>query len=170
MVLYLRSLSANAAQTGYRPNASTTIGWISIAVGLLTIAVAWIPYFGMLAIPMSLGGAVLAIAGIIVGRAAGQRVVLLPLVGFFICGISIAVSYLSTVAWQNRAGAPGKSSSSTPSTPAIDMRGHTGPFVPTLPPPVTQPTFVMPKFDRPTDVPTAQPTVERAGDRDIAKP
>ena len=134
-----------------RPNASGLIGSISLGVGGLTLLVAWIPYLGMLAIPVAAIGAVLGFAGIVVGRAAGQRRVFWPFFGMLLCGVSIAVSYGSTVAWQHRTGAPGQSAPSTPPPPAVDMRGVTGPFVPK---PTTQPTFVMPRFDRPTTGPT----------------
>jgi len=143
-----------------RANASGPIGITSLAVGGVSLLVAWIPYLGMLAVPVALGGAIAGIVGIIVGRVAGQRRVFLPLGGFLLCLISIAVSYGSTYAWQHRAGAPGQRPWAPPPPPPVDMRGVSGPFVPTLPKPLTQPTFVMPRFDRPTTEPTP-PEIER---------
>ncbi len=118
-------------------------------IGGLALMVAWIPCLGMVAVPVAGVGAIVGFVGIVVGRLAGQRKVLLPFGGMLLCGLSIAVSYGSTIAWQNRTGAPGRVTS-TPAPPAIDMTGVRGPFVPK---PVTRPTFVMPDFKRPTTAP-----------------
>ncbi len=151
------SVFESADQPPARPNASTPIGVIAFMIGVVALAVAWIPYLGMLAVPVAGAGVVLAIVGIVVGRAAGQRRVLLPLGAMFLCLISIAVSYGSTYAWQHRDGAPGVYQT-TPAPRPIDMRSVKGPFVPM---PTTQPTFVMPHFDRPTTLPTPSTDVER---------
>ena len=149
---HLRSFDRPGDTTPARPNASTPIGVISMVIAALTLAVAWIPYFGMLAVPVAALGALLGFAGIIVGRVAGQRKVFLPFIGMLLCGVSIAVSYGSTIAWQNRSGAPGRGfSTPTPAPPPVDMRGVTGPFVPR---PVTQPTFVIPHIDTPSTAPS----------------
>ena len=155
------SVFQSGNQPPARPNASTPIGIIAFVIGGVALAVAWIPYLGILAVPVALVGVVLGIVGIVIGRMAGQRTVLLPLGGMMLCGISIAVSYGSTYAWQHRAGAPGQRPWAPPPPPPVDMRGVSGPFVPTLPKPVTQPTFVIPRFDRPTTGPTVPVDVER---------
>ncbi len=140
-----------------RPNASGTIAIVSFALGGLSLLVAWIPYIGMLAIAVSALGAVLGFVGIIVGRMAGQRRVFLPFFAMLLCGVSIAVSFGSTYAWQHRDGAPGQTKS-VPQPPPVDMTGVSGPF---KPPTVTQPTFVMPRFNRPTTEPATPTEVER---------
>ncbi len=127
-----------------RANASGAIAIVSFILGGVSLLVAWIPYLGILAIPVSALGAVLGFVGIVVGRAAGQRRVFLPFFAMLLCGVSVAVSYASTYAWQHREGAPGQTKPVN-LPPPIDMTGVSGPFKPK---PMTQPTFVMPRFNR----------------------
>jgi hypothetical protein len=131
-------------------------------IGGLASAVAWVPDFGMLAVPVALAGAVVGFVGIVIGRMAGQRRVFLPLGGMLLCGVSILVSYGSTIAWKNRPGAPGHVSTPNP-PPAVDMRGSRGPFAPALSP-VTQPTFVIPKIERPAATMPTTPTTDAKHD------
>ncbi len=138
-----------------RPNSSTLLGVISLCIGAAMLLVAWIPYLGMLAVPVAIGGGLVAVVALVIGRMAGQRKLPWPFVGLLVCGLSIGVSFVSTVAWQNRAGAPGYRPS-TPVPPAIDMRGSKGPFVPA--PTTTQPTFDLSSYRRFT---TTAPGLER---------
>lgn len=120
----------------------TTTGRLGIAamvLGGLTLLIAWIPIIGMLGVPVAGIGFVLAIIALVQAKI-GQRVGLgMPVAGALCCGLSIALSYYTTMtrsslqrgpttpidAPSRSSGRPG-AGSTTPLGP--------GPYAPTLPP------------------------------------
>ena len=122
------------------------LGIIALALGVLTLMVAWIPLFGMLAVPIAAIGAIVGIVGIALGARGGDGRLWMPLVGVIVCALSVGVSYLSTTLWQNRDTNPTSTSKVKP-PPPIDMRGVKGPFVPT--PPQVRQEFKMPDLPKP---------------------
>jgi hypothetical protein len=124
-----------------RPNPSSRFGLAALIAGGVSLLVAWVPYWGMLMIPLAMVGAVVAIIGIVVGRMAHQRKLPIPAAGFLLCGFSIGVSLLSTRLWEDRDSAAGRG---TPTQPQ-DVRPAPGPIP--RPPTVTNPTFIVPKIE-----------------------
>lgn len=70
---------------------SLTMGIISIVLGVLGMLISWVPFIGMLAIPVAVIGIILAIIGLVLAavKRAGWS---MPVLGGIICGIAIAIS------------------------------------------------------------------------------
>ena len=133
------------------------LGIIALALGVLTLMFAWIPIIGMLAIPFAAMGVIVGIIGIALGARGGDGRLWMSLVGAILCGLSVGVSYLSTVMWQNRDTNP-SAVKMPPQPPPVDMRNVKGPFVPT--PPQVRQEFKMPDLPKPPprdDAPVEKP-------------
>jgi hypothetical protein len=74
-----------------------TMGIISIVVGVLALLFGWIPFLGLLAIPVALIGLLLAGIGIVLALVKKTKGILLPLLGAGISSIALIISMLSTV-------------------------------------------------------------------------
>lgn len=73
-----------------------TMGIISIVVGVLALLVGWVPFLGLLAIPVALVGLLLAGIGIVLALLKKAKGILLPLLGVGISFIALIIPMLST--------------------------------------------------------------------------
>ena len=73
-----------------------TMGIISIVVGVLALLVGWVPFLGLLAMPVAGIGLLLAFVGIILALVKKAKGILLPLLGVGISLIALIIPMLST--------------------------------------------------------------------------
>lgn len=76
--------------------ASLTLGIISTVIGVLALLVGWVPFLGLVAIPVAVIGAVLAALGLIIALFKGFRGAGLPLLGGAICVVAVILPLAST--------------------------------------------------------------------------
>ncbi|MDB6122195.1 MAG: hypothetical protein JWQ71_1188 [Pedosphaera sp.] len=79
-----------------RNTASLTMGIIAIVVGVLALLVGWIPFIGLLAIPVAIIGLLLAGIGVILALVRGFKGITMPLLGGLICVGALILPILST--------------------------------------------------------------------------
>lgn len=73
-----------------------TMGIIAIVLGVLALLVAWLPFLGLIAIPVAAVGLLLAFIGVILAAIKQFSGVAMPLLGGVICGIAVVLSISST--------------------------------------------------------------------------
>lgn len=73
-----------------------TMGIISIVLGVLAMLVGWIPFLGLIAIPVAAIGAFLAFIGLVLALVKKFKGIGMPLLGGIICFIAIVISIGST--------------------------------------------------------------------------
>lgn len=73
-----------------------TLGIISLVLGVLALLAGWIPYIGLVAIPISLIGGLLAFIGLILALANGMKGFSMPLVGGLVCTGGLALPIFIT--------------------------------------------------------------------------
>jgi hypothetical protein len=73
-----------------------TMGIIAIVLGVLAMLVAWLPFLGLLAIPVAVVGLFLAFIGVILAAIRKFNGLAMPLLGGVICGIAVVISIGST--------------------------------------------------------------------------
>ena len=76
--------------------ASLTLGIVSVALGSITLLFGWLPFVGLLAIPIAALGAMVALIGGIVAIGKGFKGFGMPATGGLICIFAITVSMTST--------------------------------------------------------------------------
>ena len=76
--------------------ASLTLGIVSVALGSITLLFGWIPFVGLIAIPIAALGAMVALIGGIVAIGKGFKGFGMPATGGLICIFAITVSMTST--------------------------------------------------------------------------
>ena len=76
--------------------ASLTLGIIAIVVGVLALLFGWVPFVGLLAVPIALIGGLLALLGIVIAMFKGFRGLGMPLLGAVICFCALILPILST--------------------------------------------------------------------------
>lgn len=76
--------------------ASLTLGIISIVTGVLALLFGWVPFLGLLAIPVALIGGVLAGVGLVIALFKGFRGAGLPILGGAICVAAVVLPLVST--------------------------------------------------------------------------
>ena len=79
-----------------RNTASTTLGIISLVCGALALLGGWVPFLGLLAIPIALVGGLFAGLGLIIALFKGFRGASMPLLGGAICVVATIVPLFST--------------------------------------------------------------------------
>lgn len=75
---------------------SLTLGMVAVILGSLTFFIGWIPFLGLLAVPVAVIGLVLAGIGLLAAILGGFRGFGMPLLGVLICIMSISISVTST--------------------------------------------------------------------------
>ena len=75
---------------------SLTMGIIAIVLGVIGLLVGWIPFIGLVAIPIAAIGGFLGLIGLILAACKKFRGWSMPLLGSLICGVTIVVSISST--------------------------------------------------------------------------
>jgi len=91
------SIAQNATVTVTTKNTTAlTMGIIAIVLGVLSLLVAWIPFLGLIAIPVAAIGGFLALIGLVLAALKKFRGWAMPLLGGIICVIAIVVSMSST--------------------------------------------------------------------------
>ena len=73
-----------------------TMGIIAIVLGVMAMLVAWLPFLGLLAIPVAAIGLLLAFIGVILAAVRKFNGLAMPLLGGVICGIAVVISISST--------------------------------------------------------------------------
>lgn len=73
-----------------------TMGIIAIVLGVIGLLVSWIPFVGLLAIPVAGIGLFLAVTGLVLAAVKRFRGWAMPVLGGVICGLAIAVAVGST--------------------------------------------------------------------------
>ena len=81
-----------------RNSASLTLGIIAIVLAVLALLVSWIPFVGLLSIPVAVIGLLLVAIGVLIALLKGGRGIGMPLLGGVLCVIPIAVSVSITSA------------------------------------------------------------------------
>lgn len=76
--------------------ASLTLGIIAIVIGVLAMLVGWVPFLGLLAIPIAAIGLLLAIAGLIIALVKRLQGIGMPILGGAICVVAVVLPLLST--------------------------------------------------------------------------
>ena len=79
-----------------RNTASTTLGIISLVCGALALLGGWVPFLGLLAIPIALVGGLFAGLGLIIALFKGFRGASMPLLGGAICVVATILPLFST--------------------------------------------------------------------------
>lgn len=77
-------------------SASLVLGIIALVFGSLALLVGWIPFLGLLAIPVAVLGGLLALIGLVIALVKNGRGIILPLVGGAVCGLAFFIPLLST--------------------------------------------------------------------------
>ena len=76
--------------------ASLTLGIISVVTGVLALLFGWVPFLGLLAIPIALIGGLLAGLGLVISLFKGFRGIGMPLLGAAICVAAGILPLVST--------------------------------------------------------------------------
>lgn len=76
--------------------ASLTLGIIATVVGVLALLIGWVPFLGLLAVPVAIVGALLALIGVVIALAKKFKGIGMPVLGGVICGIAFIVPIVST--------------------------------------------------------------------------
>lgn len=79
-----------------RNSASMIMGTIALVLGVLAALVAWIPFLGVVAIPVALVGGLLAAIGAFVALIKGFQGMVLPLVAGVVCVGAIVLAWVVT--------------------------------------------------------------------------
>lgn len=79
-----------------RNTPSLTMGIIAIVLGVLGLLVGWIPFLGLIAIPIAAIGGFLGLIGLVLAAFKKFKGWSMPLLGCLICSVTIAVSIAST--------------------------------------------------------------------------
>lgn len=75
-----------------------TSGWgiAALVLGIIALLFCWVPFVGLLSMPIAAIGALLAIVGAIVSLAGGRSGIGMPMAGLLICILSIGVAVFSS--------------------------------------------------------------------------
>jgi phage FluMu protein Com len=91
----LTSVQIPTQSPGKPPTKTSKLGVVALVLGILALMWAWVPAVGMVTLPVSLIGLVLAIAGLFAARIGQQAGIGIPLAAVFVCGIAIFVPFIS---------------------------------------------------------------------------
>jgi len=123
--------------------ASLTLGIIGLVVGVLSLLVGWVPFLGLVAIPVAVIGLILAGVGILIAVFKGFRGIGMPLLAAGICIAGLIVPLLST---------GGTSALISKTVQEAPKRAQT---------PAAAPKREAPSLVKPSETPAAGPTVAR---------
>lgn len=91
------AISQNATVTITTKNTTAlTMGIIAIVLGVFGLLVAWIPFLGLLAVPLAIIGGFLALIGLILAALKKFKGWSMPLLGGLVCLLTLLVSFCST--------------------------------------------------------------------------
>ncbi len=76
--------------------ASLTLGIIATVVGVLALLIGWVPFLGLLAVPVAIVGLSLAFIGVVIALVKNFKGIGMPILGGVICGIAFIVPVVST--------------------------------------------------------------------------
>ena len=75
---------------------SLTLGIIATVIGVLALLFGWVPFLGLLAIPVAVIGGALAALGLVIALVKGFRGAGMPLLGGAICVVAVILPLVST--------------------------------------------------------------------------
>lgn len=91
------AISQNATVTVTTKNTTAlTMGIIAIVLGVLGLLISWMPFLGLLAVPLAIIGGFLALIGLILAALKKFKGWSMPLLGGLICLLALLISFCST--------------------------------------------------------------------------
>jgi len=107
-----------AVPTPQRQNMDTTglgLGIASLAMGIMALVIAWVPFLGLVTLPVAAIGGLLGIIGIIIPLVTKRRGVGFPIAGLITCVVAVGIQGVATGVAAYRASALVEDFSYTPS-------------------------------------------------------